>query len=283
MNIIDRYLDNVQNLPPAPTVAVQLLELFSDPDRDIDRIVKLIKYDPSLTAATLQRCNSGYFQGTNPAEDMFEAVSRLGLYEIYTIVIGLLASRTMREVRSKYTWNATQLWRHSVTTAVAASVLGRRVQVMDSVAFTAGLLHDIGKLIFVSLEGVIYAEMLHNTRRTGPELTAFEEKTIGFSHAALGGRLLARWGLPASICLAVQLHHQSPALAGEHKRLAATVNFANSLAHQLMADSVGASPAVEACPEAMALVELTPKEVPAVVQEVNRALERVSSLLQMQV
>jgi HD-like signal output (HDOD) protein len=67
MIAIDRYLDRIESLPPAPTVAIQLLELLSDPDRDIDHIVELIKYDPSLTAATLKRCNSGALSGAEPA------------------------------------------------------------------------------------------------------------------------------------------------------------------------------------------------------------------------
>src|ERR1035441_2907787 len=101
MKALDQYLDRVQNLPPAPTVAIQLLDLFSDPDRDIDRIVELISHDPSLTAATLKRCNSGALCGVEPASDMFDAVSRLGLYEVYCIVIGLTTSQTMMQVRAK--------------------------------------------------------------------------------------------------------------------------------------------------------------------------------------
>ena len=219
MIAIDRYLDRIESLPPAPTVAIQLLELLSDPDRDIDHIVELIKYDPSLTAATLKRCNSGALSGAEPATDMFEAVSRLGLYEIYTMVVGLIASRTMTQVRAKYSWDTTQLWRHSVTTAVAASVLGRRVEVVEAAAFTAGLLHDLGKLICVSVEGTSYAEMLRNTRQSGPFLTAAEFTLMGFSHAALGARLLARWGLPENICVAVELHHQSPVGRGQTSTL----------------------------------------------------------------
>jgi HD-like signal output (HDOD) protein len=149
---IDRYLDRVEQLPPAPLVATQLLGLFNDPDRDIDRIVELVSTDPALTAETLKRCNGTCFVGAEPASDMFEAVTRLGFYEIYCIVVGLIASRTMTQVRSKYSSDATQLWRHTVTTAVIASILAKRVQEAEATAFTAGLLHDIGKLIFISVE-----------------------------------------------------------------------------------------------------------------------------------
>ena len=197
MDLIDRYLDKVEHLPPAPTVAVQLLELFSDPDRDIDRIVELIKHDPSLTAETLRRCNHGFVE---PATDMFEAVSRLGLFEIYSIVVGLLASRTMKQVRAKYSYDANRLWGHTVVTAVISSTLAKRVQVVETAAFTAGLLHDIGKLILVSTEGIVYAEIVRNAGFFGPRLVAEEASVLGFTHATLGARLLTRWGLPAGVC-----------------------------------------------------------------------------------
>jgi putative nucleotidyltransferase with HDIG domain len=279
MELLDRYLDNVKHLPPAPTVAVQLLELFSDPDRDIDRIVELIKHDPSLTAETLKRCNRGIAE---PATDMFEAVSRLGLYEIYAIVVSLLASRTMKQVRAKYSWDANRLWRHTVVTAVISSTLAKRVQVVEAAAFTAGLLHDIGKLILVSTEGVVYAEVVRNAGYFGPKLVAAETSVLGFNHAALGGRLLTRWGLPAGICHAVELHHQSPAGTAEHARLAGVVNFANCLAHQIIDGPAQAPEAAEASPQAMALVELKVTDIPALVEQINLAMPRFAGLLQMQ-
>jgi putative nucleotidyltransferase with HDIG domain len=279
MVLLDRYLDQVKNLPPAPTVAVQLLGLFSDPDRDIDRIVELIAHDPSLTTETLHRCNDGCLTGSAPAEDMFEAVTRLGLYEIYSIVVGLMASRTMTQVRAEYRWDANRLWQHTVLTAVISSALAKRVQVAEATAFTAGLLHDIGKLVLVSMEGIVYADMVRTAGFFGPSLAATETACFGFTHAALGARLLARWGLPDGLRLAVELHHQSPATASEHLRLAAVVNFANSLAHQMADGPAGAPTAAEASSEAMELVELTDKDIPALVLQISLDLQRVHGLL----
>lgn len=279
---LDCYLDKVENLPPAPMVAIQLLELFGDSDRDIDRIVKLISHDPSLTAETLQRCNRGCLAGAELAEDMFEAVSRLGLYEIYSIVVGLLASRTMKQVRAKYSWDANRLWQHTVVTAVISAALAKRVQVVEATAFTAGLLHDIGKLVLVSMEGVVYADLVRTSGFFGPSLAAAEASCLGFTHTALGARLLARWGMPPGLCLAVELHHQSPRTAGQHLRLAAVVNFANSLAHEMSDGPSGAPAAVEASPEAMKIIELTPQDIPALVQQISLDLKRVQGLLHMQ-
>ena len=75
-----------QALPLDTAVAVQLLDLFRNPDRDIDRIVEVISRDPVLRAETLRRSNNVVFGSAGPTSDVFEAVSRLGFYEIYDIV-----------------------------------------------------------------------------------------------------------------------------------------------------------------------------------------------------
>ena len=83
-------LDNVaarpEPLPVDTMAAVQLLDLFRDPDHDVDRIVEFISQDPLLAAETLKRCNKAAFRGTERVTDIFEAVSRLGFYELYDII-----------------------------------------------------------------------------------------------------------------------------------------------------------------------------------------------------
>ena len=95
MDKSDEFIDRVSHLPPAPTVATELLGLFGNADRDLDRIVELISHDPSLTAEVLKRCNSAALGGTEAASDMFEAVTRLGFYEVYRVVAAVVGARTM--------------------------------------------------------------------------------------------------------------------------------------------------------------------------------------------
>jgi HD-like signal output (HDOD) protein len=73
-------------LPVDTLAAVQLLDLFRDPDRDVDRIVDFISHDPLLAAETLRRSNNAAFRGAERTTDIFEAVSRLGFYELYGII-----------------------------------------------------------------------------------------------------------------------------------------------------------------------------------------------------
>ena len=281
MDKADQYIDRVTDLPPAPTVATELLGLFGDPNHDIDRVVELIGHDQSLTVDVLRRCNSASFRGDEPASDMFEAVTRLGFYEVYCVVAALVGARAMSLGKNKGGLDAGSLWRHSVVTAVAAATLARRVQDVEATAFTAGLLHDIGKQVFSSVEGSAYSDILQQAGAFGQRLADAEQTAFGVSHARIGGRLLARWGLPENVAAAAFHHHASPNLAEPFAQLAAIVSLANSLAHQMI-DQADHAPDLQLChPDAVMLLQLSAADVAPLVAEIQSGLERVRSLLDM--
>jgi HD-like signal output (HDOD) protein len=90
---LDRYIEGVKDLPMAPTVLVRLIALFQQPDRDVDGIVELMRQDPSLTAEVLRHSNSAYFGQEEPIVDVFEAVTRVGFYEVYKTAVASLGRR----------------------------------------------------------------------------------------------------------------------------------------------------------------------------------------------
>jgi HD-like signal output (HDOD) protein len=85
------YPSRSETLPLDQVSALELLELFRDPDHDVDRIVEFISRDPLLSAETLRRCNAASFSGAERTTDIFEAVSRLGYYELYGIIAASIA------------------------------------------------------------------------------------------------------------------------------------------------------------------------------------------------
>lgn len=227
---MDDFIDGVEHLPPSPRALVRLLELFKQPHQDVHEIVKLLTYDPSFTVEVLKRCNSAYFTRAKPADDMFEAVTRLGLEEIYSIVLAMFAMSAILKGPAGASSHVEILWRHSVAVAVAAGVIAEEVKEDHPTAFTAGLLHDIGKVVLVSANKDRYAQAVLDAgllRRTIPQS---EKQLFGFDHCEVGARLLTRWELPPNIIAAVRCHHR-PSDAGEFGRLAAVVALANLIAH----------------------------------------------------
>src|SRR6185436_17072621 len=124
------------------------------------------------------------------------------------------------------------LWRHSVTTAVAAEVIAGHVNQGEAVAFTAALLHDIGKIVLASLEGPTFVTLLALAGDSEQSLVEAERTAFGTDHADIGGRLLERWNVTPDLVMAARFHH-TPEEAGPHQKLAATVHLANVIAYSL--------------------------------------------------
>ena len=272
MDKADQYINRVRNLPPAPTIATELLELLGDPNQRIDQFVDLIRHDPALTAKIMQRCNSGYFSGTESATDMFEVVMRLGFYEVYCVVATQIGGGLLTLGKAASDPHKNLLWRHAVMTAVAASELAKRVDQPAAPAFTAGLLHDLGKQVFATVETVRYAELIKQVEAFGLNQVEREQAYFGVNHAVIGAQLLRRWGLPESIAAATQGHHGQNA---DGKPLTALVQLANSLAHELAEGTEAADDITRFQPNPVQLLGLTADDIPPLLTQVQFGLQRV--------
>lgn len=279
----DQFLDRVPRLPPTPTIATELLGLFKQSDPDIDRIVQLIEYDPALTAEVLKRCNSAYFSRGTVISDMFQAVTRVGFYEIYCVVLSTVGSRAMSLAQAVCGLDAAALWQHSVRTAVAAGTLAAHVHEDEAVAFTSGLLHDIGKLVFASVEPAKYGEGIRAAGCCGPGLIACEEAIFGMNHADIGARLLVRWGFPPDIALAILHHHGPPSVANSDEQFAAIINLANGIGHLNLEEPEPGPEFAASHGEAMIILQITPRDLPALALKTGKGLQRVQDLLQLAV
>lgn len=279
INPAERYLNGVASLPPAPTLVTELLALFRDPDRDIDHVVKLISYEPALTAQILRICNSACFAGDQPPGDTFEAVSRLGFYQVYCLVASIFGAKTRAMEGAAKGINVDQSWRHSVAVAVGSSVVEGEAGEAKASAFTAGLLHDIGKLVLASAERDRYARLIQRAKEEGVALAALERSELGTDHAELGGELMRRWKLPPEITAAVRYHHQLEA-AAPYQQLTAAVQVGNLIAHQHFdEDSIPPSDPVASSGAALASLQLTPDDLPRLVAKAQAEMENVKGTL----
>jgi putative nucleotidyltransferase with HDIG domain len=175
--------------------------------------------------------------------------------------------------------DVSKLWRHSVTTAVAASVVAEETGGATSAAFTAGLLHDIGKLILASVERARYGQLISSSSAASISLAGAERGAFGTDHAEIGGRLLARWNLPAEVCSAIQFHHSPTIEAAEpFQRSAATICLGDWIAHNL------SEPEPALRPEhgiLLSPLELKDDAIQPIFARTQKGLERVKGLLSM--
>lgn len=229
-NVLDTYIDGIKHLPPTPTLMVQLIELFRQPDVDADDIVALLSRDPALSVEVLRRCNSAWFAQDTPVMDINEAVFRMGFYEVYQLTITLFGMRALTPKQNVPGFSAESLQRHSNITAIAAGALALEANEPEGIAFTAGLLHDVGKLVLALGERDKYVAVIEECRTSGTSLSETEKMVFGFNHDEVGARLLQRWGVPVEVVMPA-LGHNNPEPAGESHRCVAITNLGSRMAN----------------------------------------------------
>ncbi len=173
---LDLYIDRVEHLPPTPAILVRLISLFRQPDRDVDEIVELIRRDPSLTAEVLRYSNSAHFGHDECILDVFEATMRVGFYKVYQTAVARIGLEALSLPQRTGSINMAAICRHSAAAAATAGAIARRIGEPEGLAFTAGLLHDVGKIVLASAEGAQYGRLINDLGESGSSLERSESK-----------------------------------------------------------------------------------------------------------
>jgi putative nucleotidyltransferase with HDIG domain len=271
MQALDNYINEIKTLPPAPRVLSQLLVLLNEEEAHAAQIVELIAFDPALTAKVLQRCNNAAAGLGGAVSDLDEAVTQVGFNAIYRLVAMVTGETLLGAEQKGYGIAAGELWEHSVMTAVAARVIASKLGDDENLAFTAALLHDIGKMVLGTfLEN---SEETIFRRPSGPSFLEAEKAVLGVEHAEIGGRVLEEWNFPENLVSAIR-HHHDPAQARSHEQLAAYVHLGNIIAHCLGQSQGYESFAVRTRAEALQILEISPKEMDTLVLETDTALKQ---------
>ncbi len=223
----------VKNLPPVSYAALKLVNLLDQPSVSNDEVVHVLKCDNVLTAKLLRACNSPYFGLEEPVSSVDQAVFLLGHQQILHIVLTLAFGSAMVVPLPGYAVEANELWRHSLVTATAAETIAAEIPDLNlepAIAFTVGLLHDIGKLVLGQALTPDFQADIRQRVEQGHNTRSEAEKTVlGTDHSEVGACLLQDWHLPEDIVEAVAHHHQ-PVLE-PRPRLSVVTHLANGLAH----------------------------------------------------
>lgn len=249
----------MDRLPVTPAILPKLLEAFSDPDLEIDRVAGLFSHEPALTAKLLRLCNSAVHGWSVPATDVPVAITRLGLQTVYSLVVAACSAAVFDSYRAESDFDLRTLWTHSVLTAVAAHHLARDLEDDPGATFTASLLHDFGRLVLLTAFKAGYARLAAPLLSHPAALLKIEEESYAVDHAEIGGLLLEHWKFPAAICAPVRYHHR-PDRAGDYVRRAALLSLADWIAHHVkIENSALVEEELPAEQEALQILNLTPE------------------------
>ncbi|HLN26721.1 MAG TPA: HDOD domain-containing protein [Gemmataceae bacterium] len=279
----DLLVRSAYQLPPLPQSAARLAHLLTTDDSDIREIISVIEYDPTLTMKLLRVANSAIGGSRHRIGTVREALIRLGT----GTVVGFVVASSVRPLLGKripgYNIPETEFWKHSLAAAFAAEAIqAHSANWTGRLAFTAALLHDIGKLV---LGQFLTPELLAWLERavTDGKQAAFqaEAEILSLHHGEAGGVIAQHWGLPDSIVRGIAHHHDPE--NGEDGICYVTY-LANVVAHRLESDPreerPGSQPTVLAKVDpALEWLGLAEESLRSVSDEVQKGLQALSSQL----
>lgn len=220
-------------LPSPPGVGMRILRLTDAEDFCIDEISRTIQSDPALTGRVLKYTNAARSQGVRPITTIDEAIVRLGVQSIRTVVLGFSLISEYSEGACKG-FDYAGFWSESLARAVGARKLSECLGLsVPAEAYSIGLLAGVGRLAFASVHPDTYSELLMRSAKSQAALLGLEQEAFAIDHGEVAEHLLMDWGLPAAHCRAVRLIERETARESEESStqdLVAVVRLATRIA-----------------------------------------------------
>lgn len=220
----------LKQLPALPSAVSELLSSFAKEDVNVDEIVTQIARDQALTARVLRVANSSFYGLQTKVGTIHEAVVVLGFRSVRSMVLAVGMNGAFR-IEQCPGFEIAAYLRHGIGTALAARVLAPLAGQNPELAFTAGLLHDIGELVLASSFSRQYSAALAYRKQQDCFLIDAEKIVLGLTHAEVGAMLAETWRFPSVLRDAVGEHHDPADMAADS--LANLIHVAETTAHAL--------------------------------------------------
>jgi len=269
-DIVDRETE----LASFPDTYFRIKDVLESPTSSAKDVAEVVNADVGLSAKVLKLVNSPFYGLAATVDSVERAVSLIGLKELSTLALGVSAVHFFKDIPPELI-DMKIFWRHSLSCAIFAKLIASKVSgLQPERMFTAGLLHDAGKLVmfknmpYASVEALLYAR--HNLV---PYVEA-EKQTFGYDHAEIGKLLLTRWKFPAAITDAIAHHHQPD--QAQNPREAAVIQAADNLTNAAEISSGGMFilPGME--DEVWQLVGLDQKDIEELMQRHDKNIDEVT-------
>ncbi len=235
----DRYkriVENIKQLPALPTIVNKLIRVVNSVETSAEDAANLIEKDPALTVKVLRLANSAFYGMPRSISSVSSAVVVLGFNTLKSLVLSASVMGMFPSNGSKIAFDRIRFWKHSIVCAMISRSIAQ--QIMDTTmidpqsAFCAGIMHDIGKLIFEIFTPQDYAAVCKYAQEKNMSLINIESEIMGISHAQIGNILADKWALPLELEAAI-VHHHNPLAAKNIRDLVTIVHVADTIAHKL--------------------------------------------------
>jgi HD-like signal output (HDOD) protein len=282
-------LRKLKDLPPMPQIVFKAREIIGDPDSEMRQLADLLESDQAIATKVLKLANSAYYGLAGKVSSIRHASSLLGYKTLGQLISMAGTASVLGKSLNGYGLDANGTWRHSLIVGTASKIIAlEKHPDLESDAFAAGLIHDVGKLI---LDPHVYARKEAFDRFTAGgrnSMLAAEQRILGFDHAEIGFEVCRHWNIPVGISHAIQGHHNPTRSDGD--ALTYMVYMANAISNVAVAaagmqGAMALMDGIEAFmymidDEALAYLSMDQKHVARILVQAQEAVEKITAQLE---
>jgi putative nucleotidyltransferase with HDIG domain len=222
--------ERLRELPPMPQVVLDLQAALAKEDVSLDAVAQTVSHDQALAAKTLRIANCSFYGVPSRVVSIRQAIGILGLRSVSTLVLAAAVSDRFPNIACPG-FDLGRYWRHSVAVALCSREIARRLRLDTDAAFTAGLLHDLGRLVMASQTPQQLERVYIRRDELDVPMLEAERDALGSDHAQLGAEVGLRWRFGSEIVNAMRLHHEPPAASSA--TIVDIVHVADNVSHAL--------------------------------------------------
>ncbi|MEO8698398.1 MAG: HDOD domain-containing protein [Kofleriaceae bacterium] len=201
-----RITKALDSLPTLPIVALRIGEVVHSKNVSVQQVADILRTDPATSAKLLRLVNSPYFGIPGGVSDVARAIPFVGFNTLYQLVLSISVLETLGSKDGAF--DIRSLWIHSLTVATAAREIATEIKFADAGGcFTAGLLHDMGKIALAKVDPEKLNLAFASVRDEGITMEAAERKHGLAPHDRIGSRLARQWKFPATLATPIEQHH----------------------------------------------------------------------------
>lgn len=277
----ERVLQTLDDLPATPQVVLEARKVMADPNSGVSQVVKVLETDQAITTRILKVANSAYYGASGKISSVQQASVLLGYKVIGELITLVSSSKLLDRTLQGYGLGSGELWRHSLSVAVGSRIIANRKKPeLAEISFSAGLIHDAGKLVldkYVMERKDEFEEVMEHGKET---YMRAEEQIFGFNHAEIGFDVCRGWHIPEEISVAIKYHH-APSRSRKNE-LAYIVYMADAIVNMAdylsTMDCMGAG--IEALmymldDDAMVFLGIEQDDVEPIIDEIGKTVEEM--------
>ncbi|MFZ5569037.1 MAG: HDOD domain-containing protein [Thermodesulfobacteriota bacterium] len=271
-----KILRALKDLPPMPQVVLKAQQVMADPGSSFKELGAIIETDQAIAARVLKLANSAYYGLRGMVSSIHQATVVLGYEALGELITVVGAAGLIDNILTGYRLESGFLWQHSLAVAFGSKIIAqKRYPRLENDAFSAGLLHDAGKIVmdpFVQEKEADFDKIMEDGKTT---FLSAEQKILGFDHAEITYEICQKWGIPDSQSLAIKFHHYPS--RSEGNELAYILHLADLIAMQGGIGTGFDAMLYQAEAGALEFLRLDQSDCDSISQQVHESVDKITS------